>query len=438
MSGGIWTTQNKVRPGVYVNFNSEPQVMGSIGERGIVTMPLMLSWGEPKKVISVGAGEDVSVKLGYAISDSKLLLVKEALKRAQTLLLYRLNTGTKATATAGNLTVTAKWGGVRGNDITVAITENIDDPSYFDVVTLMSGVLVDTQTAADISGLAANDWVEFGGTGELTESAGMPLTGGADGTVTNQDYIDYLAAAEITDFNTMALPVTDSTLKGLAVSFCKRLRDDEGKKIQVVIENYPEADYEGVISVKNGVVLSDGTALTAANCTAWVAGATAGAKMNESLTYTTYDGAADVSPRYTNTQIAAALQAGEFVFTASDNKAVVEQDINSLTGYTPTKGKAFSKNRVIRVLDGINNDFVRIFSDFYIGKVANNDDGRNLLKNECVNYMNSLQGIGAVQNFDSQADIAVLPGAGADSVYIEVHAQPVDSVEKIYIGVEVA
>lgn len=437
MAAGTWTTQNKVRPGIYINFNSAPKAPGTVGDRGIATIPLALSWGEPNKVISIETGEDVSKKLGYSITDPKLLLVKEALKRARTLLLYRLNAGTKATATSGNLTATAKWGGVRGNDITVKVQSNIDDPAKFDVSTLLAGDVMDVQTVANIAGLVTNDWVVFSGTGALSATAGVPLVGGADGSVTNQSYTDYLAAVEIFDFNTMALPVTDNTLKGLAVSFCKRLRDDEGKKIQVVVENYPTANYEGVISVKNGVVLSDGTTLTAPQATAWVAGATAAAQVNQSLTYAAYDDAVDVATRYTNSQIIAALQAGEFVFTPNDNRAIVEQDINTLTSFTPAKGKGFSKNRVIRVLDGVNNDFVRIFSNFYIGKVSNNADGRNLLKNECITYLETLQGLEAIQNFNSQTDVSISQGIDTDSVYIESYIQPVDSIEKFYLKVTV-
>ncbi|SHN65946.1 phage tail sheath family protein [Desulfitobacterium chlororespirans] len=437
MAAGTFTAQNKVRPGVYINFKSEPQAAGTLGERGIVSMPLILSWGEPGKMITIEAGEDVFPKLGYSIMDAQLRLINEALKRAKTLLLYRLNAGTKAAVTVGNLTVTAKWGGARGNDIALVIQENIDDETKFDVSTLVDGAELDKQTVSDIAGLAANDWVIFSGTGALTETAGASLVNGSDGTVTNQAYIDYLAAVEIFDFNTIALPSTDDALKATFTAFAKRLRDDEGKKIQVVLENYPAADYEGVLSVKNGVVLADGTTLTAAQATAWVAGATAGARVNESLTYQGYDGAVDVSPRYTNAQIIAALQAGEFLFTANDNQALVEQDINTLTGFTADKGKQFAKNRVIRVLDGINSDFVRIFSKFYIGKVSNNAEGRNLLKSECINYMNTLQDIDAIKNFDGQTDLAVQPGNDVDGVYIEAYAWPVDSIEKIYVRVRI-
>src|SRR5690606_24370426 len=248
-------------------------------------------------------------------------------------------------------------------------------------------------------------------------------------------YTDYLEAIELHDFNTMAAPIEDETLKGIFTSFVRRLREDEGKKIQVVLPDYPNADYEGVISVKNGVVLEDGTTLNNMQATAWVAGATAAANVNESLTYAAYDGAVDVDIRFTNTEIVRALRNGEFVFVPSDGRAIVEQDINTFTSYTSTKRYHFSKNRVIRVLDGIANDLKGIFERTFIGKVNNDTDGRNLFKNEIINYLNALQDIGAIQNFDSQNDVTVSPGAEMDSVYVELYVQPVDAIEKIYMDI---
>jgi hypothetical protein len=428
---------NKVRPGVYINFASERQALGALGERGIVTMPLPLSWGPSKQIITINAGDDTFDVLGYDITAPQLLLIREALKRAKTLLLYRLNDGDKATATIGGMTVTAKYSGVRGNNITIVVQANVDNPSMFDVQTLVEGREVDVQTVSTIGELRENAWVTFSGTGTLTETAGVNLAGGTDGEVTNADYMDYLAAIELHDFQTMAAPVTDETLKGIFVSFVRRLRETEGKKIQVVLPDYPSADYEGIISVKNGVILADGTVIDKVKATAWVAGATAGANVNQSLTYTAYDDAIDVDTRYTHSQIEQALLNGEFLFVPSDGRAIVEQDINTFTSYTPEKGKHFSKNRVIRVLDGIANDLKRIFEQYYIGKVNNDADGRNLFKNEIINYLNTLQEIGAVQNFDTQNDVKVLPGNDVDSIYVELYVQPTDSVEKIYMKITI-
>jgi len=437
MTGGNWTVQNKTRPGVYINFKSERQAIGTIGERGIVSMPLHLGWGPAKQIIEIEGSSDTFDVLGYAITAPQLLLVREALKRARTLLLYRLNAGTKASAAIGDLTVTAKHGGVRGNDIKIVVEHNIANNTKYDVKTLVDNVEVHSQTVSGIDDLVDNGWVTFSGSGDLTVTAGTALSGGANGTVTAQDYLDYMAAIEVHDFQTIGLTVTDEMTKEVFVSFAKRLRDEEGKKIQVVMENYPTASYEGVISVKNGVVLADGTTLTAAQAVAWVAGATAGAAANESLTYTEYDGAVDVSPKYTNSQIVSALQEGEFLFTASNGRAVVEQDINTLTTFTPEKNQSFRKNRVLRVLDQLANDYKRVFSESYIGKVPNDDDGRNLFKGECINITNQYQNMNAIQNFDSQTDIEVLPGTDSDAIVVNQWVQPVDSIEKIYMTVTV-
>ncbi|WP_328802025.1 phage tail sheath family protein [Paenibacillus sp. LX16] len=440
MAGGTWTVQNKKIPGIYMNFVSEAAPLGTLGDRGVVSLPLSLSWGPSKTLVAIDAGANVFDVLGYDITDPKLILIKEAFKNASRVLLYRLNTGTKATVTAGVLTATALYGGVRGNDITVVIEANVDNTSKFDVVTILSGTEMDRQTVGTAGELVANNWVTFSGTaGALAETAGAPLVGGADGTVANGDHTEYLTKIEVQNFNTIGLTSTDATLKSVYVAFAKRLRDDEGKYIQVVLPEYPKADYEGVISVKNGVALTDGTTLTAAEVCAWVAGATAGANVNESLTNKAYEDAADVVTKYTRIQLEAAADAGEFVFTTRpDGTVIVLYDINTLTSFTPKKGKLFRKNRVIRVLDAIGIDYQTIFSKFYVGKVNNNDIGRNLFKNECVNYMEDLQDIEAVQNFDAQSDIAVIKGDESDAVLIKQAIQPVDSAEKFYFEITVS
>ena len=48
MAGGTFTVQNKVRPGAYINFKSVGKPLGTVADRGIMTMPLALKWGPSK------------------------------------------------------------------------------------------------------------------------------------------------------------------------------------------------------------------------------------------------------------------------------------------------------------------------------------------------------------------------------------------------------
>ena len=437
MAGGTWTRQNKVRPGAYINFKSKKKDESILGERGIATLPLILPFGPEKKVLEVNIDTNLFEIIGIDINDSSALLIREALKRASKVLLYRVNLGEKAKATHESLTIEAKYSGTKGNSLKLVIQTNIDDNTAFDVITMMGSIQVDKQSAIKaIADLKANQFVTFSGTGALTATAGISLTGGTDGAVTNQNYTEYLTAIELYEFNTMGIPTTDSSLKAVAVNFVKRLREQEGRKIQVVLEKYPEADYEGVISVKNGVILGDNMTITSDKAVAFVAGATAGADINQSNTYSSYDGAIDVDVRYTNTEIEAALKNGEIVFTINKGRVIIEQDINTLKTFTEEKNKDFRKNRVLRVLDGLNNDIKSLWDVRYAGKGDNNEDGRNLFKKDVIKLLETMQGINALQNVIAE-DVEVLPGLDKDSILAYIAAQPVDSMEKLYMEVEV-
>lgn len=433
MAGGIWTAQDKVRPGAYINVHGNGKVGTSSAVSGIMTLPLPLKFGPVGKVLELDATSDLTI-LGNTLSDPELLLLREAFKRARKVLLYRVGGGNKATKTEGQLTVTAQYPGTRGNAISVVVTANANLASTFNVVTYLDGVAVDTQTVKKIEELQANKLVTFSGTGALAKAT-IALEGGTDTEAQANDYAKYFEAIQVYEFNTMALPVTDDGIKATAAAFIKRLRDEEGYKVQLVVANH-DANHEAVINVSNGVVLADGTKLTPEQCTAWVAGASASAGVTGSLTYDTYDGAVDANPRMINSAIIDALKAGKFIFTEKRGTAVVEQDINSLHTFTKDKGKDFSKNRVLRVLDDIANSSKKIFEDNYIGKVNNNTDGRELFKADRIVYFDRLQGMGAIENFVPD-DITIAQGDSKDSVLLDVKVQPVDAMEKLYMTVVV-
>ena len=125
------------------------------------------------------------------------------------------------------------------------------------------------------------------------------------------------------------------------------------------------------------------------------------------------------------------------MFIDSFDTVKVCTDINTFTSITVDKQKYFSKNRVMRVLNQFCNDVYKQFSLYYIGKINNNEDGRNLLKGWIVGYLNEMQANGGIQNFEAD-DIQVSAGTDVDAVVVNAAIQPVDSVEKIYMTVTVS
>lgn len=433
LGGGTWTKQNKILPGAYINFNSAPLSSGAVSERGIVTLPLTMKWGASGvQEVTCDEFKRDSMKLfGYAYDDDEMKPLREVFLHAQKGYFYRLNTeGTKATCAYGE----AKYAGSRGNDLKIVITagegSTTESPIY-DVATVLGTATVGIQkgiTAA--SALVDDDYIHFDTTATLTLTAGTPLTGGTDGTVTNAAYQSYLDAMESYSFNVMGCPSTDASVKALFSAYTIRMRDDRGVKFQTVLHKYETANHEGIISVENGLT----TDATACALVYWTTGAQAGCQINKSLTSAYYDGEYDIKVDYTQAQLEAALTAGKFIFHRVNSEIRVLSDINTLTTYTTEKTSDFAKNQVIRVIDQIGNDIAYLFNSKYLGHIPNDKAGRVSLWNDVVKQHQELQNAGAIENF-SGAEVTVAEGETRDSVVITDYVTPISAMEKLYMQV---
>ena len=358
-------------------------------------------------------------------------------------------TGTETSDTTNTLAATAKYFGVRGNDLSVVVNADPDNDSShvkFYVQTLLSGEVVDEQileanaASVALSGLHDNDWLSFTTkTGNAFATAGIPLTGGSNGTtMASTAYTNFMDAAELLTWNVLVFPGSDATLKQTFSNYVKRLTNDEGKKCQLVVSDYTSADSECVISVYPQVIVPlSGPTFTTEETLCWVAGASAGASVSQALTYASHPDAVAVTPLLTTEQQKTALQGGQFVLIQQFDKVQVLQDINTFTGFSVTKGKQFRKNRVIRVLFDFANSIYKTYSLYYIGQTDNNEVGRDFLKAEIISLLTQYEGQGAMQNVNAD-DVTVSPGEESDAVVIECYIQPVDAIEKIYMSVTIS
>ena len=434
LGGGSYTTQNKVLPGTYINFVSAAAATASLSDRGICTMPLELDWGPDEQVFTV-TNEDFQKNskmiFGYAYDSDKLKGLRDLFLNAVTLYAYRLNSGGKK---ASSDIAEARYAGTRGNDITISVSKNVDEPSKFDVVTYLDASKVDSQTVANAKELAPNDYVVFKADAELTVAAGIKLSDGTNGTTSGESHQKYLDKIESFAYNAMGVVVEDEVTKRLYVSFVKRLRDEMGIKFQLVLYNYKEADHMGVISVKNKV-LDDGE--SAASLVYWTTGAECGCSVSASVQNRVYDGEFEPDTDYTQTQLKTALQSGEFVFHNVSGEVRVLDDINTMVTTTDTQGDVFKDNQTIRVIDQIANDDAVLFNTKYLGKMPNNQAGRTALWTDLVKLRKELQRIGAIENFN-ESDVKVLQGDTKKAVVVENAVTVVNAMSKMYMTVTIS
>lgn len=441
--GGSWDgNENKIIPGVYQRYSSNAGVTIQPSTRGIVTIPLALSWGPVGVVQTIDAGADLTPYTGYDSIDAHNRWAQEMLKGTNRtsapyrILLYRLNGtgGVKATATTGKLTATAKYPGTRGNDITIVVTDLTDPEGSFDVSTVIDGRIVDSQIVETIDQLAANDWVTFSGTGAPTSTVGAPLSGGADPTAAAKDYSDYLTAIEPYRFDAMVYDGSDATVKTAMLSFIKRYFNDNGRQGQLVAADLTNPDSRWANNVIDSVRMDDGTELTPQQVCWWAGGALAGAQYNEDLTGANYPGAVAVITKRTRSELEAAIQAGQWVLQDDDNGTVsVVYDINSLVTYTSDITEPYHLNRTMRVAMVSGNDINDQFSTRFKGVEDNDDAGRMNIKSALVNYLLTMQDNRGIQNFDGKTDVSVYQGKKVDSVRVDATLWVVGATNFIYV-----
>ena len=429
LGGGTFIAQNKVLAGAYINFVSVAKASANLGERGIAAIGLDLDWGNDTDIIEV-TNEDFQKEtmkiFGYSYADDKMKGLRDLFRNVTKLYVYRLNkTTVKASCTYAN----AKFGGTRGNDLKIVIQANVDDSSKFDVFTYLGTTQIDAQTVADATELVNNDFVDFITTATLQVEAGVALTGGTNGTVDSSSHQTFLDKIETySSINALGCLADNSAIKNLYVAFTKRMRDEVGSKFQLVIHGVA-ADYEGVVNVKNTV--SDGDA---SDLVYWVLGVIAGTAVNASCTNKVYDGEFTVNTNYKQSELIAAIEAGEFVLHQVSETVRILEDINSLVTVTDVRGEDFKSNQTIRVLDQIATDIASLFVTKYLGIVPNDAAGRTSLWADIVKHHKTLQDIRAIENF-SDADVSVSAGDNKKSVVVSDYVTVVNAMEKLYMTV---
>ena len=482
MAGGTWRIQNKVRPGVYINVKGDgkPVLTTPLG-RLLMFQNKSLGWGK-KGIIELTATSDFTAKTGHKNTDEELAPVYEALKDAETVLLLNdFDGGAKSTSTKeGVYTISAKYEGEQGNNISVSFAPSplADGANTRDVtVTTIFGTKqvdqvkitlplpkADAIAAAELTKEdqleVHNDYVditfgtnpvdvtkELNGKGEyplytaifngLTQNAAnVSLAGGSNGTNKVVDDMNDYLENEFYAVATTAGWDESSNIHKLLVEEIKLLRENVGIKVRAVVPNSTGVvyNYEGVSTVLNGYVLNDGTVITPNIAAARFAGMSASATPDQALTYTQLDDAAEAKPKLNNDKTIEALNAGQIVFTTrAGQRVVVEQDINSLTKFTSIKPKDFSKNRIIRTLDEICTNTTQTFETSFLGKVSNNEAGRNVFKANRIGYLTGLQNQNMIRDFEN-TDLTLSQGDEKDAVLMELYVTPVDAMEKLYVN----
>ncbi|MBQ2680004.1 MAG: phage tail sheath family protein [Firmicutes bacterium] len=433
LGGGVFTNQNKVLPGAYINFVSAMSSNAAVSDRGVAAMALMMDWGKKGEMFSLTKNEFLEkapLYFGYNASDDELKGIRDLFLNVKKCYFYRLNGGAKAQNTYAQ----AKCFGTCGNKIKIVIRNSIYVSGRYDVITYFDGKEVDLQTVSASTGLKANDYVTFK-IFTMAVTTGSALSGGtSENSVSDTIHSNFLSALESLSFNTLCCFSEESSVQSLYIQFTQDMRDSYGIKFQTLLYNASAPDYIGIVNLKTAVTDSDadGNELLY-----WTAGALSACGISESLTNRVYDGEFTPDADMTQEELEAGIAGGEFLFHRVGDEIRVLADINSFTDFDDEMGSDFAYNQVIRIIDTAANDLAYIFNSKYLGKVQNNRSGRISFWNEVVTYNRTLENMGVIEDFNPD-EVVVEEGNTRDSIVVANPLKIVSAMAKLYMTIVVA
>ena len=452
----------KKRPGIYQRHSNIGFSLPTGAQDGICAIPVRATWGPVGKVVRNLSAADLKKNYGtgtYGAGYTVPAAEEMFNGGADIVYTYRLGEGgTKATReiTAG-LTATAKYPGTMA--ISVAVKEKLGDATRKQLLVYVGTSLVETwEFAADgtaeganlIAAAAGSIYVDIAGTAATVPAlavASGALEGGADPTVTNEDYSKAFAALEPYYYNCIALDVDDD--ENLTLSLMLQTYLDEAYKLGklgiAVVGEKTSVEYETRLKHARAfndakvVFLGGGWMVGTENrdgalAICYTAGVIASTPSNQGITHTVVNGATDLCESRTFAEYEDAIDAGMLMVSMSrDGSIWYDTGITTLVKPDEaTQDAGWKKIRRVKVrfelIDRLDREL-----EPKVGKVSADSDG----------VADIIQAGQRVLDAMATNEGKLMPGAtfvedpsnpyNGDSAWFIIQADDVDSLEKIYL-----
>ena len=227
------------------------------------------------------------------------------------------------------------------------------------------------------------------------------------------DYSDAQNYLETAQWDYLAVPQIAADKVNAMATWVKGLRDTKDIRVKAVLPDC-EADHEGIINFITDDIKVGATTYTTAQYCARIAGILAGNPLTISSTFQVLPEVDDV-PHWTRDEFDLAIDAGELCLMHDGEKVKITRGVNSLTTFTSDKGEAFSKIKIVDILDLIHRDIKRTAEDYYIGKLPNDYDHKILLVTAVNAYLETLENEGLLDRRKNRIDV----DAEAHRLYLE-------------------
>ena len=189
---------------------------------------------------------------------------------------------------------------------------------------------------------------------------------------------------------------------------------------KVILPHYA-GDHEGIINFTTENITSSvtGKKHTAAEYCARIAGILAGLSLSRSSTFYVLN---DVSSAEVPDDPNERIDAGELILTFDGSQYKIGRGrVNSLTSFTATKTEDFRKIKIVEGMDLYMDDIRDTFEKYYVGKVINDYDNKQMFVAAISSYHKELLGDVLDRSYDNTVSVDVdaqrnyLEGRGTDT-----------------------
>ncbi len=466
MARGTWSESNIPRiPGFYNRMQQKAQESAE-SIAGVYAMPVKSDWGPIKKVTSINALKVLKSTFGENKELTAYKLGKLALLgKPKELLLYRL---ADSSAAKGSLMLVNTEGSPASvikletlyesaRNFRVSVTANINNISNKDI-TLFEGstqlaivenvannldVIVESINGSDMCDYIVATKIE-GATGTIDNVTTLEFTGGNNGisNITVADYIEAMKAFQAENINGFSLDgVSDKEIIASTIEWINTCRE-EGVNVlyfsstnadSISIANAVSKNYNN-LAVHNGFATSlkyDGITYTAAEAMVYVGALALSKNLKESICneVTIFE---DVEPKLTRTQLATALECGTIVFTMSDGKVVILDDVNTYKNYDIEEDEVLGNIRAVRFIDTVNNQTSLKGEKEYVGKISNDDTGHTIILCGIKTFFDVWKSLGIISGYEVVTDDELMKDAKVYQYFWKWSANYVDVTKQIF------
>lgn len=441
--------EQKIRPGVYYRYSNNTGALQSSSVDGVNAIVAKASWGPAGKVTVHETATSLKTAYGNGDGvDAALMLFKAG---ARKVCMYRPEgSGGKAgSAKVGSATITAKYVGARALKVKIQAkpgSTTMKECIVLEGTTQMEKVSFAASESNECSALqtalanSAYVTCTFDSDGAVTVGE-YTLEGGADPTVSTEDYLKGFQALEPYRYNVLSTDSVDDAVAQLMLAYVNEA-EVAGKLIIGVIGDTTESFEDRCAKAKSyndknivfmgSAFIEETATVDGVKAVNYAAGLIAATPSNQSIVHSVISTATDLPEKLTNAQYEEAILSGMLMLSIGpDGQIWFDSGVNTLVDPASNEDNGWKKIKRTKVRFELMDRIDRVVAPL-VGTVNCDPDGVAAVIQAGMGVINEMI---AERKIAAGATMVEDPDHpyGGDSAWFLIQADDIDTLEKLYL-----